>query len=100
MENKTVVKPTGRKALTDVEKEKRNSFLANEKPTDRTKRVLNPRLKRIISQMDALISAVKSPRYVFEEEQKTKILETIAERYDQLANSFNTGKQKEIENIL
>jgi len=96
MEKKTL----GRKALTPKEKEAREAFLLNEKPTERTKRVLNPQIKRILKNIDRLISAVKSPRYVFTEEQKQKIVSSIQDKVTTLDNSFKSSDKKEIENIL
>jgi hypothetical protein len=93
-------KSVGRKALTPQEKKAREDFLLNEKPTARTKRVLNPQLKRVFKQTDRIISAVKSPRYVFTEEQKKKILETFAEKYTLLESAFKSKEQTSEQDIL
>lgn len=90
----------GRKKLTQQEKTQRQDFLLNETIENRTKRVLNPRIKRILKNMDALISAVKSPRYVFSDDQKVKLLDSIAERYTTLESSFKGTSKKDIEDVL
>ena len=93
-------KQKGRKKLTEEQKTARNEFLANEPIADRTKRVVNPRIKRTLRDIDVLIGVVKSPRYNFTEEQKTKLLELVAERYNLLESAFNGSQKKEIKDIL
>ena len=93
-------KQTGRQPMTKTDKEKRTLFLANETIENRTRRVLNPRIKRILNNLDALNNAVKSPRYAFSEEQKIKVLDSIAERYTTLESSFKGTSKKEVEDVL
>lgn len=90
----------GRQPMTKTEKEKRAFMLSTETIENRTKRVLNPRIKKILKNMDSLISAVKSPRYAFSDEQRQKLLDSIAERYTTLESSFKASEKKEIEDVL
>ena len=93
-------KQKGRKKLTETEKQARIDFLLTEPIESRTKRVVNPRIKRTLRDIDVLIAVVKSPRYSFTEEQKTKLLELVAERYNLLESAFNGSTKKEIKDIL
>lgn len=93
-------KQKGRKKLTEQEKQARIKFLLNESIETRTKRVVNPRIKKTLKDLDILIGVVKSPRYAFTEEQKTKLLELVAERYNFLETAFTGSQKKEIKDIL
>lgn len=95
-------KQKGRQPMTNEEKEQHRIFFANEKPTERTKRVLNPRVKRILAQWDLLNKAIRSPRYVFTEEQKSKLMSSFSKRITEMETSLTgvTEQKKEIEDVL
>lgn len=95
-ENKSI----GRKKLTPQEKQARETFLKNETQEARTKRVLNPRMKKLLSQFDSMINAVKSNRYTFTNDQQEKILSAFADRYNSLEQAFKGSTKKEIEDLI
>lgn len=90
----------GRHPMTKEEKETRQNFLATETISARTKRVVNPILKRNIKLLMRLVACAKSSRYYFDDTQKEKILNAIADQYAQLENAFKETTSKEIEDIL
>jgi hypothetical protein len=92
----------GRKPRTEQEKKVRMDFLANESIEQRTKRVLNPRLKAFLKKFDAIISSVSSIRYRLTEEQATLILSEVEQRSIALNNAFaqKTTKKEEMKDIL
>lgn len=93
-------KQIGRKKLSPVELKQRQDFLSNELPTMRTKRVLNPRIKKVLKGLDSLVACAGSSRYVFTPEQIEQLLGAIASRYEQLETSLNGSTKQEIKDIL
>lgn len=93
-------KKTGKKPMTPQEKEVRAKMLKNESTEARTKRVINPRLKNLLRQLDIIVSSASSNRYSFSEEQQAKILSEIQNRYVALENAFKKTTKKEIKDLL
>lgn len=94
-------KKTGKKPMTPQEKEARANMLKNESTESRTKRVINPRLKHLLRQLDIIVSSASSNRYTFSDEQQAKILSEIQNRYIALESAFkHTSAKKEIKDLL
>ena len=94
-------KKKGRHPMTEEEKQEREIFLKNETIENRTKRVLNPRIKSLLRNFDMLISSLNSARYKLSDEQKTNLLITVQNRITLLETaSTKTKSKEEIEDIL
>jgi hypothetical protein len=91
--------PKGNK-LSPQEKKAREEFLANEKPTERTKRVVEPRIKKLISQIRTVGKCFDSPRYVFTPEQKDNIINTLTNEMDNALQKLEGSTSEEIKDIL
>jgi translation initiation factor 2 alpha subunit (eIF-2alpha) len=100
MDYKTEPKKVGKKPMTEKEKEARATMLKNEGIESRTKRVLNPRLKHLFKQFDALISCVNSPRYKITVDQSKLIMGELEKRAIALKSSFDKTGKAEVKDIL
>lgn len=87
-----------REKLSEKEKKDRQEFLANETPVDRTTRVLEPVITKTFKQLVRLGKAVKSPRYILDDEQKQKISDELDKQLETIKhNMWNDGKKEDIE---
>jgi len=94
-------KKTGKKPMTPEQKQARANMLKNESTEARTKRVINPRLKNLLRQLDIIVSSASSNRYTFTDEQQAKILSEIQNRLVALESAFKkTSSKKEIKDLL
>jgi len=98
---KKMTKQIGRKALSPEEKKKRQIFLENESITARTQRVIEPRITKILMNLDSLVSCANSPRYSFTEETQKKILLAFSKRLQSLDSAFSGKKDsKSVEKVF
>src|SRR4030042_601838 len=102
MEVYEMSKQKERKKMSEEEKQQRKDMLKQESIDDRTKRVINPRLNRIIDDLDLIINSVNSPRYKFTAEQGEKIVSVLSGKMALLENSFQkkTKTEDKEEDIL
>jgi hypothetical protein len=97
---KIETKKAGKKPMGYQEREARQKMLENETIEARTKRVINPRLKTILTKLDTLISITHSPRYIFTQEQTKNIVSEFEKRTIALRTSFEKTQKQEIKDIL
>lgn len=89
------------KKMSEHDKKKRQEYLANETPTQRTKRVIQPRIKTTIENIRRLGNSFESPRYIFTPEQKEKIeKQLLLETNMALQKLKGNTHQKEVEEVL
>jgi len=94
MENKKLSKPKNNATVT--EKQKWKEYLKNETIEQRTSRVLNPRLNKILVQMHKFKKCTASNNYRLSKEQGEDIIATLAEELDAIHNAIN-GSSKDFE---
>ncbi len=90
-----------RKKLSEDELEARQELLSNETITDRTKRVLNPRINKLRKQIHVLTKAFDSPRYELTNDQQVELEETLDDDMTNLFKAINGSTSEDvIEDIL
>ena len=89
-----------KKKISSQEVKERQEFLKNESITDRTKRVLNPRINRLRKNIKDLTKAINSPRYHFNQEQKDGLTEALESDVDEFLNAIRGSTDEEIKDIL
>jgi len=84
-----------KKEATKTEKEKWAKYLKNETYEQKIKRIIEPRIKKTGKLIDNLTKAVSSPNYVFNDDQKQKMLEYLKKKLEKLENTIYDTKQEE-----
>jgi len=83
------------KEATKTEKENWAKYLKNETHEQKIKRVIEPRIKKTGKLIDNLTKVVSSPNYVFNDDQKQKMLGYLKKKLEKLENSVDDTKQEE-----
>jgi len=82
------------KKLTPQEKKAREEYLKNETIEQRTKRVLEPRVKKTLKQIQFITKSVNSPRYKLSDEQAQQLLTALYSQIETLENAINRKTNK------
>lgn len=94
-----IMKRPGKDA-SEQEKQKWEKYLESETVEQRTKRVLEPRIQKLLTDMNKLAKAIKSSRYQLSEEQGDELINVLSEYIVKIETAIEGNTNEKVEFAL